>query len=100
MPIRYAARLLTTSGILALAIAAPAHAGLIDGSLNGAHILDHANVLAAAASAHVGDDRDNNVNTGADVRVQNNGAIGISAAVNPNRRVKAKSRRGSGRRAR
>src|SRR3954451_22866787 len=61
MRIRYSAAVMT-SGLLACAGAAPAQAGLVDGSLNNAHVLDHGNVLGAMATVHVGDDRSNNAN--------------------------------------
>jgi hypothetical protein len=99
MRIRYSATLVTT-GLLAFAGAAPAQAGLVDGSLNDAHVLDHGNVLGAMASAHVGDDRNNNANARAGVDIRNNGSIDLNADVSLDNRATAKPRRRPAQRAR
>jgi hypothetical protein len=99
MRIRCSATLLAAGAVLALTGAAPAQAGLVDGSLNELHVADGSNLLGAFASAHVGA-ANNNANARADVDVQNNGSVGVDVAVSPDRRAAAKRRRGTSRGAR
>lgn len=62
-----ALRALATATVLAiggvLLVAAPASAGIIDGSLNNAHLADHSNILGVMLGSALNDSSNNNANT-------------------------------------
>jgi hypothetical protein len=75
-------RSLSLAGALALGgvviLAPTAQAGMIDGSLNNAHVLDHGNLLGVMVNSKLSDDSNNNANSRADG--QSNNAAALRAA--------------------
>jgi hypothetical protein len=74
-----AAAAVLSAGPVLLA-AAPASAGLIDGSLNNAHIADHSNILGVMLNSQIEDNSNSNANTRANGRGSNSQFQAAAAA--------------------
>ncbi|MGC4984676.1 hypothetical protein ACLQ18_29215 [Streptomyces sp. DT193] len=71
-------RTLTAAGLaaaFALLVAAPAHAGIIDGSLNNLHAASQSNVLGALVNSNLSGNDNNNANSRSTGAL--NGVLGI-----------------------